>query len=92
MGIQGGYTGWGREGLYRVPSHTARGASPDSEAGPGSPVRGLEWVVRVQRANGGVGGPRYHPAGPVGTPGPSLYLGPWECRLLANRARFKAIS
>ena len=68
-------TGWvyrvgNREGIP-VPSHVARGDPPDSEAGPVSPCRGLEWVVRrVGRTRGrrAVPGPtlraRSVPAGP----------------------------
>ena len=49
-GVQGGYgTGVGSTGwVYRgvLPSHFARGEqASDSEAGPGSPSMGLEWVV-----------------------------------------------
>ena len=70
----GGCTGLGMGNgwVYRVgntgytqPPHAARGASPDSEAGPGRPWQGLEWVVWVQRAR--VPGPPFGPgrSGPV---------------------------
>ena len=48
-GYQGGYTGWwvGRA----IPGTTQRPREdpPDSEAGPGQPCRGWEWVVRRVR-------------------------------------------
>ena len=48
-GYRGGYTGWVIPGS--IPSQLlAWGASLDSEAGPGRPCRGREWVVKVQRA------------------------------------------
>ena len=66
-GYTGGYTGG-------VPSqHAARGTlRHDSEAGPGSPYKGLEWVVMAQ--GGRV--PQVPPFGPGRVPAPSLYLGP----------------
>ena len=50
----GGYTGWVTrvgipggwvEGLYRYPATLLGEQTSDSGAGPGSPCRGLEWVV-----------------------------------------------
>ena len=67
-----GYTGWvpGRGNTGSLPTSGKR--SPDSEAGPGSPYRGLEWVVRVQRPPAV---PDTTPAGPGRSPAvPSLYL------------------
>ena len=43
--------------------------APDSEAGPGSPCRGLEWVVWGAAP---ARSPRTHPPGPVGSPAGSL--------------------
>ena len=58
--------------------------SNDSEAGPGTPCRGVEWVVIAC----GVGGPQNPPSGP----GRSLQALPGSgtlgCRLWANKARF----
>ena len=88
----GGYTGWVYQGgymggLYRYTQPAARGAHPDSGAGPVAPA-GAEWVVRVGGRTGDGGGPRTHPCGArSGTQVPSLVLGPY-CRLSANRARF----
>ena len=76
--VEGCGTGWvpGRVygwGIARwvpgwvIPVHPARcsGSHPDSEAGPGSLCRRLEWVVRVAGATGDGGGSQDHPAGPV---------------------------
>ena len=71
VGIRVGYTGV----YYPATQHRAR-SHPDSEAGPGGPCRGLEWVVRVvdacpwrRWAGTGISPPL---RGPVGPPGPSL--------------------
>ena len=73
--------GWVGGRVIPVPSTLLRGAHPDSEAGPGSPYRGLEWVVRV-------GGdyrvrPPTHPLPAVG----ARFAGgfPEQSRLLANK-------
>ena len=81
-------TGWVVGGVYRYPAQLLGEGPHDSEAGPGSPGTGLEWVVMRSRA-------RYaqtHPAGPVGP-----MLGPpWSgLRFSASgpiRARFLLIS
>ena len=67
-GYQGGYTGWvyrvGIGGAIPVPHPAARGEAQDSGAGPGSPHRGLEWVVLgLGRTNGGGTAPG-PPSGP----------------------------
>ena len=77
---QGGYTGWGTgraiPGYY--PATAKR--SPDSEAGPGSPGTGLEWVVWVQRPLRLLD----HPLRCAPGPAPLSRTLPTGCRLLAN--------
>ena len=72
VGYQVGYTEVGTRGGYTgvVPSRQGRTRKgyPDSEAGPGSPCRGLEWVVRIARPR--TSAP--HPCGARSGPGPSL--------------------
>ena len=51
VGILGGYTGWVYWVLYRVPSQLPGEQSHTSEAGPGSPQGGLEWVGMGLRAH-----------------------------------------
>ena len=76
-----GIPGWGREGYTGVlPSHCASG-DPDSEAGPGSPSIGLEWVVRVAAPTPAPG----PPFGPGRAPVPSLSWDLPTPRLLANK-------
>ena len=75
VGILGGY----REGYTGVlPTHrpAARGASPDSEAGPVGPCRGPEWVVRVQRTPRATGTVQPTPAGPGRHPAGTSLAGP----------------
>ena len=64
-GVPGYGTGW--VGGRAIPGTTSPPTlqGPDSEAGPVSPCKGLEWVVRTVP---GWAAPRYHPAGPVGPP------------------------
>ena len=73
-----GIPGWVLGGLYRVPSHAARGDTCDSEAGPGSPSRGAGVGGHRGRANGGPVRLPDHPAGPVGPPCGPPCLGPLE--------------
>ena len=91
-GYEGGYTGWVIGRAIPVPSHAARGAHPDSEAGPGDPAGG---GVGGQGGRAYLGARRRSQNPPFG-PGrsalpPSLVLGPY-CRLLAHMARFDLIS
>ena len=108
-GTGGAYRGgvWGlggyREG-YTATQHAARGGVHDSEAGPGSPQCGLEWVVMkpgrptpVNKVlNGTLGtaaGRLLHPPlrGPVGPCGPSLVQDPRNAASQPIRARFMYI-
>ena len=79
-------TGWVGGGVIPGPTdQLLEERYPDSEAGPVASCREAEWVVGVARTPGD------HPAGPVGTTrGPSLSP-PRECRLWANKARFKVL-
>ena len=80
----GGYLGE----VYRASTQPSGEQSHTSEAGPGRPSRGLEWVGMGLRALlGTVGGtaPGTHPPGPVGPHGPSLVPGPSECPPRANK-------
>ena len=68
-------TGWGIPGWvpgWVIPGHPAGCSrrSPDSEAGPGSPAGAGVGGLGAGRT----GTVMYHPAGPVGSPGPSLYM------------------
>ena len=65
-------TGWvGTGGVIPVPSHAARGGLITSEAGSGSPCRGLEWVG-YEAGRPCTSAPT--PAGPGRVLGPSLVL------------------
>ena len=85
---QGGYTGWVLGGLYRGTTQLPARSPHDSEAGPGSPagagVGGHVGGVRTPAA-GRLLGP---PCGPGRCLRPLPVLGPSECRLPTNRARF----
>ena len=75
VGIPGGYQG----GLYRgvLPSHpAARGAHPDSEAGPVGSCRGWSGVVRVGGRTGTAGMLPDHPCGARSVPTGPPCLGP----------------
>ena len=69
-GILGGYTGW----VIRGPPSTLESGAHDSEAGPGSPSMGLEWVV-MGAAPARLQEPTLR-ARSVPVPGPSLVPGP----------------
>ena len=87
-------TGWVPGGAIPGTTQPPRGGPQYSEAGPGSPM-GLEWVVLgAGRATGDGGGDGllYHPAGPVGPCGPSLYRTPWNAASQPITARFDLIS
>ena len=86
-GYQGGYTGVlpSQHALLEESAQSQR-SGPVSPAGAGAVGTGCS-DVRV----GGTA-PGYHPSGPVGAPGPSLYPGPSECRPWPIRARFHDIS
>ena len=87
-GIPGGGIGGWVPGRAIPGTQPARARStPDSEAGPGSPQWGLEWVVWGVDACPAVFGSQVPPCGPGRSWRPSLYLGPSGCRLLANRGR-----
>ena len=74
-----GIPGWVLGGLYRVPSHAARGDTCDSEAGPGSPLPGgLEWVVTGVGRTEGRGRLPDHPCGARSVPAGPPCLGPLE--------------
>ena len=78
VGSTGGYLG----GLYRgttSPPSCPQGGAPYSEAGPGRPCRGLEWVVR------GAGCVRAMspPCGPGRSP---CRCPPWDMPLLGQMA------
>ena len=82
---QDGYTGWVQGGVYRVgntgsPSEVESGGMY-SEAGPGSPGTGLEWVVHAAAPTPA---PVPTPAGP-GRPAASLVQDPPHMPLLANK-------
>ena len=86
-GVLAGYgTGVGIAGwVYRVgntgPRHREEPTSISQRSGPVGPA-GAGVVGRCVR----VGGPWYHPSGPVGVPaGPLPVPGPLESRLLANK-------
>ena len=71
-------------GYYPPSPQTARGASPDSVAGPGSPARAGVGGQGAADALGTV--PGTHPPGPV-SPAPRAFPGACSlaCRLLANK-------
>ena len=93
-GYQGGVYRVLPGGLYRVPTHRTPAllgeqTLPAKRAPEG--LQGLEWVGRVQRANGRRGRVLYHPSGPVGaTRGPPC-TGPLECRPGPIEARIDLI-
>ena len=85
-------TGWVVGGVYRVYYPAARGGSRYSEAGPGSPSMGLEWVVPGAGRPCAVTHPGTHPCGarsPTGSlvPGWALNAASWPIR-----ARFTSFS
>ena len=88
VGIRGGYSRVGGGGVYRVPSHAARGGSRYSEAGPVGSCREPEWVVSGCSA----------PVRPVTTPAgpgrPEGSLSPPRANAASGpiRARFSVIS
>ena len=73
--VPGGYTGWVLGGVYRYPASCSRREPQTSEAGPGSP-RGAGVGGSGLGRDEAAGRPWYHPSGPVGPPGPSLYQDP----------------
>ena len=74
-------TGWVGGGVIPVHPASCKAEVPDSEAGPGGPCRGLEWVVWDCSAP-----ERYGPPLPaVGPASLSIPLSPGKCRLLANK-------
>ena len=92
VGIQVG-TGEGYTGYY---PHRPREEEPNPAERAPEALQGLEWVGlgsgRVSLGVRRVGGPWYHPSGPVGPCRPSLYQGPWNPASGPIRARFHVIS
>ena len=77
--------GWVYQGGYTrgvLPSHCVlEEGSPDSEAGPGSPGTGLEWVVRAGRTYRRLDGSQNPPLrGPVALQAPWF----WDPRNAAS--------
>ena len=95
-GYQGGYTRVGIPGwVYRgvLPSHpSSRGASPDSEAGPGGPLQGV-WSGWSGCSGRTVGGTGYIPTLRARSVlWPSLGYTPLQCPPGTNMARIDLIS
>ena len=57
VGTWDGYTGGCRGGLYRVLPSQLESGGMYSGAGPGSPCRGLEWVVHAAAPTPALGPP-----------------------------------
>ena len=89
--MQGGWVprwcipGWVDGWVYRgsTPSdYAARGeVHMTAERAPERPAGAWSGWSYGARANGGLDGHMYHPAGPVGPYGPSLYICPWNAHL-----------
>ena len=87
--VPGGYTGRAIPGYYPA---TLLEEQARQRSGPRKACRAWSGWSGAADVPAARSGSRYHPPGPVGPPGPSLYLDPLECRLLAYRARLTSYS